>query len=194
LQFRSVRLLEPDLKPGEALHKITDDIESFVQVLLWTTLRYVKSGLHFQRRKTFLGYFDEAAESSKTMLLINPRLIASLSLLSSPHFKSLLSGLQFHAGLCYTDEEYLPTLKELYVDLDQRLERMNTHDWMETHLDKCLANEEWKSTMHDGLEDQMPTLATKREREEVNRKSQEPEYEDEPIRKRTKTGSSVVSG
>ncbi|EIW76703.1 hypothetical protein CONPUDRAFT_130045 [Coniophora puteana RWD-64-598 SS2] len=191
LQFRSVLLL----RRGKALHKVVDDIESFVQVLLWITLRYVKSKLLPEDRKTFLGYFDfESVVGSKLLLLTNDRLIGSLSLLSSPHFKELLKGLQFHAGLRYIDEDSLLALKELHADLDQRLERMNTHEWMEGYMDSCLANEEWKSTTHDGSEDQMPTLATKREREEVNRKSQEPEYKDEPIRKRAKTGSSVVSG
>lgn len=146
----SVRILE---NPG-TVHEVSDDIESFLHVALWTSARYIPNMMRPNQCSSFLKQFDFEAvtpEASKMRMLRLGRGSLLELKLTTPAFAKVMGDLL--ASMSYLhNPSALDPFKEADVDVTGYRERMLTHDWMAKTLEDALSQDSWKA-LADPLED-----------------------------------------
>lgn len=143
-QFFSLALLKNPSKR----HETSDDIESFLWVMLWIAIRHAPNGLTADDRLAMLSYFDFSktktpARAKSLWTLAGGELVTSKReglLLTTSFFADLLERLTADFRLAWHREE------------KEAVERWATHDWMEDTLEDACKNDEW-SAMKDGAVD-----------------------------------------
>lgn len=145
LQFLSLALLRD---PNKA-HHVTDDIESFLWVLLWVAIRHASNSLTPAERRGCLAQFN----------------------VSSSHWRFKLSLVQGGrvaiesrvAGIQLASEPLKHCLGTLVDELHHAIIRIengakdhwSTHDWVLGVLDEALKNEEWKRAIDPQLDNEV---------------------------------------
>ena len=198
-QFLSIRLL----RDTQAYHQVSDDIESFIWILLWVAARYAPNNLSFETRAAFLQRFDRydlTPEYNKaSMATAGAATINSLwgLQLKSPQLEDLLGELMEHLRYRYYDDRKKYRTPGMSDDDVKKLqERLSTHEWMESTLLRELDNEEWRG-MKDGAVNypvaqntEGTSQSTKKRKTEISecqeeraskRKHEEAEEEDEDL-------------
>ena len=150
-QFLSIRLL----RDTQAYHQVSDDIESFIWILLWVATRYAPNNLSFAARAAFLQRFDryglipdfDKASMAGTGMV-------GITSFAGPQLKSLqlealLGELMEQLRYRYDDSKRYRTPGMSDDDVKKLQERLSTHEWMESTLLRELDNEEWRG-MKDG--------------------------------------------
>lgn len=145
LQFLSLALLK-DLSKA---HHVTDDIESFLWVLLWGAIRHASNSLTPDDRKNFLKRFDVPSYQwpLKLTLIQGGRLavvsrVAGMSLASEPLTNCLAT---------LTDELSCAVIAEEAG----AVVHWSTHDWVLGILDEALKNKEWKRTVDPAVDNEV---------------------------------------
>ena len=197
-QFLSIRLL----RDTQAYHQVSDDIESFIWILLWVATRYAPNNLSFAARAAFLQRFDryglipdfDKASMAGTGMV-------GITSFAGPQLKSLqlealLGELMEQLRYRYDDSKRYRTPGMSDDDVKKLQERLSTHEWMESTLLRELDNEEWRG-MKDGAVNypvaqntEGTSQSTKKRKTEISecqeeraskRKHEEAEEEDEDL-------------
>ena len=186
-QFLSIRLL----RDTQAYHEVSDDIESFIWILLWASARYSPNTLSPEARANFLQQFDahELDPGSGKLYLA-----AIASTLGNPQLKprqldDLLMELTEQVRHRYDGNKRFRTLEMSDDDVKKIQERLSTHEWMDSTLLRRLDNEEWRR-MKDGAIDHPVAQntdgmaqSTKKRKEAIS------EYQEERASKRNREGT-----
>ena len=150
-QFLSIRLL----KDATVHHEVSDDIESFIWILLWTAARYAPNNLSSKTRAAFLHQFDRhGLAPDYTKLGMAGVGMIGIASFAGPQIKSLqledlLGELMEQLRYRYDDRKRYRTPGMSDDDVKKLQERLSTHEWMESTLLRVLDNEEWRG-MKDG--------------------------------------------
>lgn len=150
----SVRILN---NPG-TVHEVSDDIESFMHVAIWTSARYIPNTMTPEERSAFLANFDfqtaDPGAGKKRILGMGPNTVDDLKL-TTPGLVATMVKLML--AISYQHNNFsVQTLCEnpIYTaeEVSKILSRMCTHDWMADTLKDALNNESWE-VFEDPLED-----------------------------------------
>ena len=197
-QFLSIRLL----KDATVHHEVSDDIESFIWILLWTAARYAPNNLSSKTRAAFLHQFDRhGLAPDYTKLGMAGVGMIGIASFAGPQIKSLqledlLGELMEQLRYRYDDRKRYRTPGMSDDDVKKLQERLSTHEWMESTLLRELDNEEWRG-MKDGAVNypvaqntEGTSQSTKKRKTEISecqeeraskRKHEEAEEEDEDL-------------
>ncbi|KAH8916184.1 hypothetical protein BT69DRAFT_1228855 [Atractiella rhizophila] len=148
-QFLSLRLL----KDYDRAHLASDDIQSFLHVLVWVILRYGPTKLEKSERLSRLKSFDSKDTLMDTYTVkrsaFNSNLPRTLRVSTAP-FRELLFVLLSTLSRAITHEHFLDDddMPERQEERDA-WEMMATHDFVANAMEESLKNLQWKE-MKDG--------------------------------------------
>ncbi|KAH8929905.1 hypothetical protein BT69DRAFT_1328399 [Atractiella rhizophila] len=148
-QFLSHRLL----KNGHRAHLVSDDIQSFLHVLVWVIIRHGPTALTKDERASRLKSFDPKDTITDAYTakfdMFNCNLARNLYISTVP-FAELVSELLLTLCCAITHEDSLdrPNMVTVKEERDA-WEKMQTHDFMGNVMEESLKNLEWKQ-MNDG--------------------------------------------
>lgn len=140
------------MKVSGTVHEVSDDIESFIYVLLWVAARYAPNTLSPEERFKFLAYFDydPIAPWTKRLDLCEQGAlgIKRVKLTTLP-FRKVLAVLM--EQLRRHGDEELTFQTEIMTDEEAKgiKERLLTHNWMEDVLEEMLQKEGWQKIKTD---------------------------------------------
>ncbi|CAA7265130.1 unnamed protein product [Cyclocybe aegerita] len=131
-------------------HKIIDDLESFLHVLVWIAAKYAPNDMDIKFRTSLLRAFDVAGGVEKyKYMMMGTSAIHDIKL-EQPVFTKLLVTLWLEFGGRYESDSYRFLKTHDPKAANEWLDRLESHDWMMTTLTEALKNEEWSSTTDDG--------------------------------------------
>ncbi|KAJ3510496.1 hypothetical protein NLJ89_g4634 [Agrocybe chaxingu] len=145
-QFISIRLLLED----QIFHKIGDDLESFLYVLVWIAAKYAPNDMDIKFRTSLLRAFDLAGGVEKRNHILKGTSAIYDIKLEQPAFANLLVTLWLEFGARYNSDSYRFLETRDPEAAREWLNRLESHEWMMATLSEALKNEDWLSTTCDG--------------------------------------------
>ena len=188
----SIRLLQ---STDDAIHNVADDIQSFIHVLMWTAAKHAPNKMTVNQRSTFLQRFDyhavESAQGKIDFYGRGPSAVNDLRLDTRP-FSGLLTLLVTFAWYSIDhDRTWVDILREAGLDLpdsevETRISRLRSHEWMAETLESMLRSEDWRQTKDEAVEHPIGVDEPDPSRSEKRRKASMSGYSESGSRGRRK--------
>ncbi|KAJ3506069.1 hypothetical protein NLJ89_g7078 [Agrocybe chaxingu] len=150
-QFVSIRLHEG---LGRLIHRVGDDLESFLWVLVWVALRHAQGDMTTDERALFLQAFDYSVNGKGGLARRNYIEKDSTAIkrmkLSNEFLSRILSTLWSKFGGRYGTLLFDTKETEDPIAAEKWKADLESHEWMLGELEKALKNEEWRNYRYDG--------------------------------------------
>ncbi|CAA7260739.1 unnamed protein product [Cyclocybe aegerita] len=150
-QFVSIRLHEG---LGKLIHRVGDDLESFLWVLVWVALRNAKNDMTIPQRALFLQAFDYSVDGEGGLARRNyiekDYLAIKRIKLSNEFFSRILSTLWSKFGGRYGTVLFDMKDTDDHAAAEKWLAELESHEWMLGEVEKALKDEEWRNCGRDG--------------------------------------------